>query len=413
MAARKKSKLSRFLLLFGLAIIMLHQAGSMHQFFQDGYILSTLLDYFFWTVLVSIIVASVIWLVNNGQQKRRVLTVYGFVLVFVVLFVPEYVVRLVGKERSYLEENGEWGYNSLSVFRSPTWLVKCEPNDKGSYRKTEYEQRWSSNSLGYVDREWDPSANGLKIMSLGDSFTEGLGGDQPWVKELSTLLDKQCGVKNYYYNGGISGHDPLLSYQNLSIDLLAYKPDVVMLAVNASDLDDIVARGCFDRFILTDDGDSLIVNTEQKKLEYLYAVSHVTRTILHAMGYDWTLMNTEDRALKVEAAKLCLASAIGKFKELSESRGFRFCVVFHPSIHNVERNNMEEFELIKNRLDQQQINYIDILGYYHDSLHMNKDNVYDYFWPMDRHQKDYKIFAEGILNKLGCEYFEPNDTTIH
>lgn len=401
----KKRKGFKLVFLIVLLIIGLYLFGSVHQFFQDGYIMNTMLDYVFWCTLVSVFVAFVVWLFKRGRPQGKFIAAYCFLLVFMLLVVPEVVIRIAGTNQTYLEENGEWSYTSLSVFRSPTWTVKCSPNDKGRYRKTEYDQRWASNSLGYVDREWDKGATGIRIMALGDSFTEGLGGEHPWIKALSVMLKDDCDLHNYYFNGGISGHDPLLALQNLQMDLLSYRPDVVLLAVNSSDLDDILARGCFDRFIVTDDGDSMIVNTEQRKFEYVYAISHVTRGILRMLGYDWSLMTQDEKLQRYDWAKQCLSNAIEEYQRLANEKEFKFCVIFHPSIHNIERNDMSEFDLTKELLREQHIDYIDILSYYHDTLAMDQTNVYDYFWPMDRHQKDYKIFAEGVLNGLGCEYF--------
>lgn len=411
MTAKKRNKVG-FGIIILLFIIGLHQVGSVHQFFQDGYIMNTMLDHFFWCILISSFVATVTWFYKKGQAQTKMFIVFSFLLVFLSLMIPEHIVRWVGYDRSYLEENGEWGYTSPSVFSSPTWTVKCEANDKGRYRKTEYDQTWASNSLGYVDREWDKGATGLKIMALGDSFTEGLGGDVPWIEALSKMLEGQCSAENYYFNAGISGHDPLLALQNLRADLLGYRPDVVMLAVNSSDLDDIVARGCFDRFIVTDDGDSIIMNTKHRKLEYLYAVSHVARAVLRAMGLDWTLLDNDLKLHEYNAAKVCLAEAIEQYQFLADREGFKFCVVFHPSIHNVERNDMSEFDVTKGVLEEQNINYIDLLGYYHDSLQMGQTNIYNYFWPQDRHQKDYTIFAKAVLNDLGCAYFSDTEVTM-
>lgn len=395
-----------FWLTFIFVALLLHQAGSLYRFITSGYIMSPLLDLVFWSVLISGLIALLIWLVFFLNAKKTFIALFVFLAVNMVLLVPEVVIRIKGRELTYMERNGDKGYMSISSFRKKTWLVKREPNSKGRYAKKEFSQLWETNSLGYVDREWDRSATGLKVLALGDSFTEGMGGDDPWIKVLSDLLTDKCGISNYYMNGGISGHDPLLSYYNLEEELMEYEPDIVLLAVNRSDLDEIVARGCTERFKVNKRGDSLLVSPIDSRVEYLFAISHVARTLFRYYEVDQTLKSQEEKDADFELAKECLAIAIKRYQTLAEKEGFKFGVVFHPFIHNLFNNSMGEFDVTKQMLDNMQIAYVDLMPYYRDSIGMDRENLEQYFWQEDRHQKEYNSFANAVLAELGCAYFD-------
>jgi hypothetical protein len=121
-------------------------------------------------------------------------------------------------------------------------------NAHGKIRGVEY----ATNSLGLRDREFAPVAppGALRILMLGDSFTEGwtLPVEGVVAKRLEQLLTARCRRVVEVINGGTASYSPLLQYLLLREIGPQLKPDLVVLNFDMTDVHDDFVRKPLARF---------------------------------------------------------------------------------------------------------------------------------------------------------------------
>lgn len=128
------------------------------------------------------------------------------------------------------------------------------PHGRGFFKTTEFRTEYVINSLGLRDREFSVNKpdSVVRILMLGDSFTEGNGvnSNQTFSKRLEKMLNTAglpfgCEV----INAGVGSYSPLPEYLYLKNFGLQLQPDIVILNFDLSDVyDDIqyTARAKFD-----------------------------------------------------------------------------------------------------------------------------------------------------------------------
>jgi lysophospholipase L1-like esterase len=118
------------------------------------------------------------------------------------------------------------------------------PNEDRRLQHDEFDVRVVTNSLGFRDERL-PSpkpAGTLRIVALGDSFTQGYGVEEAdaYPRRLEVLLaprvpDRRVEVVNL----GVPGTSPRDYIAHLRDPGLAYHPDVVLVGVMANDVQDV------------------------------------------------------------------------------------------------------------------------------------------------------------------------------
>lgn len=331
---------------------------------------------------------------------------------FLSTAVAELFLRYgLARHASYDERNGSLFYTPLyktaTLRRARQWRTgspRLHINPRIAVRierKTEFSDELITNSEGLRDREHSTvkPCGALRIIGVGDSFTEGLGADfdSTWLQQLQGILGgRGCPVT--VMNGGVAGSDPFFEYALLRDRLLAYGPDVVVLALNVSDIDDVIVRGGMDRF--REDG--TVAYRKGPRWEWIYASSYLFRHVVHDMlGYDRLLARTKERPSHTAQVLGEIRVVLRSFSELSRERGFRLLVVFHPLRYEVIEKKLAFADLIR-RLEEEPIATLDLLEYYTNIEGISERNIDDYYWPLDTHHtpKGYRAFAEGVAQRL-------------
>lgn len=219
------------------------------------------------TVLIYVgLFASVWWSTGRLRGTYRERMRFGLGGFVIALFLGELLLRITGTYAAYSEQNGRGRYysnypahrhNWSRVFHSEKlsdeWLnlppagSKQEAGSEFSYMH--HYNRWR---LRDRDITWEKPANELRIFGLGDSFTEGIGtpDDSTWTRLLESSLQAADTVHRIRtLNAGRSGADPCESLVILREVLLPMQPDVVVLALNSSDIMDFMMRGGTERFL--------------------------------------------------------------------------------------------------------------------------------------------------------------------
>jgi len=138
----------------------------------------------------------------------------------------------------------------LALDRTARWLdvghqaPRSRPDDDRLLVRPEFTIRVRTNALGFREpRLPGPKPPGtLRIVALGDSFTQGFGVDAgaSWPSRLERLLDaRDPGHRHEVVNLGIPGTSPRDYLEYLRDPGLAYDPDLVIVCVMGNDVQDV------------------------------------------------------------------------------------------------------------------------------------------------------------------------------
>jgi len=225
---------------------------------------------------------------------------YWAFVTFFTLGTLEILFRLFGFYKTYTEEIG-MGYQSYFNNVSPNLYHTWQPDDSFTLDHKDFAIPYRTNELGLREIPADSfavkSAGGIRILTFGDSFTEGVGADyeNSWPRHLEKLL-AQSGTDARVFNAGVNGSDPFFEYALFRDRLKAMHPQLVIVAINSSDVDDYHFRGGMERF----QADGTVVNRKGPWFEPLYRRSHVFRFFIEiALGMKPQLFVTPKQYQKV------------------------------------------------------------------------------------------------------------------
>jgi lysophospholipase L1-like esterase len=348
---------------------------------------------------------------RDTKNRLRLLLATTLILLFGVELILRYGFR---RYATYPELNG-FGYGTLYQRHHTSWLFTFETVPKLDYSKIEFAYTRKINSLGLCEREI-PLAKGTgeyRVVALGDSFTEGVGAsyDSTWVKVLERHLaaampDRQVTT----INAGVSGSDSFYQYVLLRDKLLAFKPDLVIVALNPTDVNDVIIRGGMERFL--PDGSTRYVRNPPR-WEWAYATSYIVRVIVHdLLKFNWLLMKESRMESAKSVALEELVSVLTAFQELSEDNDFDLLVVLHPSsfmevVANRYANDLGR--VISLMSHDERIHILDLLDHYRRTGIIVKENARSFFWPLDGHHntEGYRVMGDAIAQEVLRPLFVP------
>ena len=268
---------------------------------------------------------------SSRDTRNRFRLLLGTTLL--LLAGVELVLRVgVRRYATYPEQNG-FPYGSLYARRHASWYLTMEVPEL-DYSKAEFTYHRQINSMGLCDREipLDKRAGEYRVVALGDSFTEGVGTsyDNSWVKVLERHLAAAMPDNLVTtINAGISGSDPFYEYVLLRDRLLPFQPDLVIVAVNPTDMYDVLIRGGMERF--RPDGSTRYAR-HAPDWERVYAMSYIVRAVVHdVLRYNWLLIQESQMESPTKIVVDELVSVLAAFQALSVERDFDLLVVLHPS----------------------------------------------------------------------------------
>ncbi len=261
-----------------------------------------------------------------------------------------------------------------------------------------------TNSLGFGDMEWNKkkTPNQKRILSLGDSFTEGDGApyDSTYVALLQQKMNAN-GSNCYFMNAGVCGSDPCNNYIFLKNRLLIYKPDVILQVFGTNDLNtDIIFRGGLERF--QKNGTQKF--TDPPWWEPLYAISYISRIFFSKAGYNELLhkntFNVEE-TIKLNNQFIAL---LDEYIALCDQNNISLILVIRPDKEEIHSNTYQyNYNTILNYLKtKKQVKVFDLLPAYRTYIAKTKTQVADYFWKEDGHHnaKGYYMMAECLFSFL-------------
>ncbi len=325
------------------------------------------------------------------QQLRLKLTISSLPIVLGLVFLEFYDLKYY--------TNHEYQMNlyvppiNLYHVYSPNSITQWTNEEYGHYRKI--------NSQGLCDEEQTIKTDSLTntIIGLGDSFTEGLGAhsDSTWLKFLERKILSQSQTKYQFINAGISGSDPVYEYILLRDKLLKFKPNTVILALGY-EINEMIIRGGFERF--QNDG---TIKYRDKPFWYpLYKISGVFRLFVRICFANEMLLPGNQVKIEEKKAINEIQSIILLFKQLGEKMNFKLVLTIYPLYKETINKKYDYWTETIKFAQKNQIITVDLLKFYIDSVHMNKTNISNYYWPIDGHYnaKGYEKMAEGIYQSI-------------
>jgi hypothetical protein len=337
---------------------------------------------------------------NFNIQNVKIL----FVSVSVFLIILELVFIISGYKSTYSEKKDVFYYQtpySINKGKGQLHLWSRDHNLVSS----EYCYNRKVNSEGLSDNEHTvrKNPNQYRIIGLGDSFTEGDGAhvDSTWLKFLERDLVKYPMKRELdFFNAGVCGSDPFFEYLLLKKVLLKYEPDLVLIAINTSDIFDIIARGGMERF----QPDGSVKYSNIPFWQPLFAISHLSRLVFSWLGYDELLLDKDE--ISMNNANNRIVESINMFYILSEKADFKILVIFHPLKSEIDYGEFGLSQAVNKIKSQKLVDFLDLLEYFRSKEHIDSTNSANYFWKYDGHHnaKGYELFAKGVewkLNEMG------------
>jgi lysophospholipase L1-like esterase len=312
----------------------------------------------------------------------------------------------VATRATYGESNGSPVYRSIYRYDNPTWYHLYGKNGRIREVKTEFTHARTTNALGLTEHDvaLAKAANEYRVLALGDSYTEGVGAEyeESWVRvferAMSPLPD---GRVVRAINAGISGSDLMLEYVLFRDRLAEYRPDLVVVALNNSDIADVMTRGGMERFR----ADGRIRGDRGPSWDWLYGISYITRHVIHdVLDRSWLLLSPDEHSAAQATARRELRGTLDAVEALAKDLGAAFVLVLNPHQYEVKDGRYEPGfgPLVEQLTAANPPHVIDLLELYKQAGTITPDNSGDYYWTLDYHHnaRGYAIMGETIAAEV-------------
>ncbi len=333
--------------------------------------------------------------------KTKTIAFYCIVCLFpltIVALLGEVYLRSTGKYQTWSELNrGKY----ISPYQSrDSWYHTLSPNSRGTYSQFEFSFDRSANSLGLRGQEWtEKKPRGAKrILTLGDSFTEGMGAElkDSYPKILERDL-KNEGYDVEVLNAGVAGSDPFFQYVLLRDKLIRFSPDIVLIMINNTDIDDIAIRGGLERF--REDG--TVAPRRQSRVEPLYEHLFLFRFFHHEIWNSNSLFVTyKEMKLLQEQSTQKIVDAITHIQDLGKEERFDLLVIIQPLSHEFERAR-SPMPTVARLLKEHSINVLDVTPLMIEEIG-SAQSIDKFIWEKDQHfnAAGYAMLAELVSKTL-------------
>ncbi|MCF8256206.1 MAG: hypothetical protein K9J06_01545 [Flavobacteriales bacterium] len=279
-----------------------------------------------------------------------------------------------------------------------------KPDGSYTLERPEFSYPRQANSLGFPDREWAVGKKAtLRVLALGDSFTEGDGApqDSTYPQLLQDLLNRKAGHAKYeVLNAGICGSDPVFNYRNLQDRLLHLKPDIVLQTISSHDLlKDLAVRGGFDRF-----GHDGLLNERPMPLWVCPALlSRIVRLTLMMFGIDESepLGRSDGLLHELEKAQQQL---VDRYDSLGAAHGFTTQFIILPLQWESETDRyMYDFGPLEQMIGRTgHVSCLNLMPCYQSHFTSSAHSYRHFYWDQDTHHnsRGYAMMADCIAAHL-------------
>lgn len=353
-----------------------------------------------------LVLAVFTFLNQRGVISKGLLTNVRLLLfsVGLIFLISEIALRCFYPElKSYGERNGSWTYHSpYHIYLRPcdscagSFFINHAAGEE-EFSQAEFHYKHRYNSLGLRDHEFTvkKDSNEFRILGLGDSFTEGVGtsADSTWLKQLEYLLNANSSNLHYTtLNAGAHGSDLFFSYDLLTRCLLKYKPNLVILHLNSTDVNDILFRGGYKRY----NTEGTYIGKKGPWWEFIFGGSYLARlVILNGLHYNWQLLTNENQQQEETEIVKQISLKINDYRQLALQHHFSFLLVIHPLKEELAGNK----NILSGLTIDSAVATIDLTHALNQKINGSTPLLQQYYWPVDGHftTKGYALDAEEIF----------------
>lgn len=309
-----------------------------------------------------------------------------------------------GNYATYLERNEGRSYELQYHHTSPARHHVFSANTSYTTPREEFSFPRTTNSLGLPEREVpvEKAADEFRLLALGDSYTEGVGTayEGTWLKAVERqAASAMPGRTVTSFNAGVSGSDPWYGLVLLEDTLLRYRPDVVFVAINASDVNDVIIRGGRERF----GADGVTRPRPTPWWEWVYGVSFLGRHVVHdVLGYNSLFIKESRWQDARREAGGQLVEAVRAFQALAARERFRLVVVIHPDKLEASRARYERgfAAFVADVKALPGLDVVDVLERWTASGVLTPATAASLYWPIDGHNTPdgYAAFGRAVAD---------------
>ena len=324
---------------------------------------------------------------------------------FAAVAVSEGVLRVMGMDTAYMEKNGFVIYTSpYSKYQKPLMADEPFANRKLDYEGTEFEQ--ARNRHGVVDDDHlvEKGTDEVRILTAGDSFTENCCApfEDGWTQVLERKLDSLSGMTVTVVNQGVGGSDPVAELYKYDSIFYRYSPDIVLLAINESDIDDMFIHGSYEARYGAD-GQSFYP-VEGPWWEPLYGMSYVARRMVHGLFHmdSFFLSEYDDDQGQRKLAQFM--DVCQRWQERAARDSFELLLVFHP-FEDHFRTVEWQLAPVRDSLQERGFDVVDLYRGF-KAAGIDSSNVTHYYIPIDGHHnsRGNRLWAEVLMPEVVARY---------
>lgn len=359
-------------------------------------------------IAVTAIMGGMIWLpvwwvygIRKSVRLQKILTIA--LSVWFTFLLLETIFIVTGSKKIYTEIRFGY-YQSPYSYDSLNYYHVYHSGSTFTNNSSEFSYKITVNSLGYPGNEWNKEkpAGKMRIITLGDSFTEGDGApqDSSFPVLLQQILD--TGYAAEVLNAGVRGSDPVSGFKNLEERLVPYQPDMVVQMVSSNDvLYDFCIRGGFERYV----NDSVIKYNTPPWWEPFYALSYTARIFFHALGYNLSEpCGRPDNPAIVAERNILLKEIFDRFNQLALKKKFKTLIVFYPTKYEFCSNKyfFDFSEAMQYANSLENVSAVSLLPCYMDNVKEGKAKPEEFYWKIDGHHNatGYRLMAGCIAGQL-------------
>lgn len=317
-----------------------------------------------------------------------------------VYLIIEFVLILIRPEPIY--QPYFWGqyFAPYQTYRE-SYYHNRQPNEDYILSNAEFKFERIANSLGIADYEWslEKKEGTIRILCLGDSFTEGDGADVDSSYVAFLRRDLQAKYSNIeVMNAGRCGSDPFFDFQLLKDILINYKPDIILQSFTTNDLYyDMLLRGGSERFL------------DNQKLQYrknywwepIYAASFTARIFIQILGQlDKNLLRTDEYPVIKKEMEAKSVQLFNDYKKYVDDNDIDLIVYSFP-FNGKEVDSQENIQFRQKFEDEFQqfgLKFHSLYPCYKKHFEENGQSYDGYFWYKDSHHnaQGYEMMAECL-----------------
>jgi lysophospholipase L1-like esterase len=390
-----------------------------YRFVTSGYVFKYSFEVIWWYIYPLIFVTTFLFLlkkikfINSKTHENTVVSSFSF---FGVLYIIEIMLRV-----SSLGEVGSFSFD-LNNKKHPhfsnldTWYYIGNPNDYNRVlQSNEFSYVRKTNSLGFSDIEWvkEKPDNQIRILTLGDSFTEGDGAsyEDSYPSILQKMFIEKLPEKDILVmNAGVCGSDPFFQYIILKDILLEYKPDLVIFTIGTNDVFyDFTIFGGMERF--KDDGTVQTLAKTDYWWTAIYRNSYFIKFFIQFTPWFYSdLISKRDHEKANNIRNASFSHLYNLFDSLSVAENFSLLQIIRPETFEFKNERYKiELTAFFNELrfnKKKTPATFDLLDYYLKTLKIKGSEMHLFYWKENRHHntEGYKIMAKGVYEAIISNY---------